>query len=303
MKSNGSLQHKKGCKGTENNFGMNNLAVTFAPQNKNMKKIITTLSIVAIAATAVKAQEAQSSKAYARVGVGYAFPNAGDSYLQNETYSFLSHTQEVKKYSFGAGANVMVAGGFWFTKNVGVELGVNIGGAPKKFKGTYSDPATSGTSTMYAKMPVYIMPSVVLQTGGEKINVYSRLGLAVNVSGKIMSEHKSGNDEVIQEAHFKTGVGFQGALGVTIPAGQKMSIFIEANGMAMNQYLKKSEYTKYVVGGTNKLAVMTTADKVYEYENSVTVTTAQDPSQPSKAMTTSLPFSNIGVSAGVVFKF
>lgn len=268
-----------------------------------MKKIITTLSIVAVAATAVKAQETKSSKAYAHVGIGYAFPNAGDSYLNNETYSFLSHTQEVKKYSFGAGANVMVAGGFWFSKNVGVELGANLGVAPKKFKGTYSDPAQSGTSALYAKMPAYVMPSVILQTGGERLNIYSRLGLAVNVSGKVVSEYEVGNNEIIQEAHFKTGVGFQGALGVTIPAGKKMSIFAEATGIAMNQYLKKSEYTKYVSGGVNQLAIMTTSDKVYEYDNSVTETTTPDPDQPTKSVTMSLPFSNIGVSAGVVFKF
>src|SRR5690606_15940157 len=105
----------------------------------------------------------------------------------------------------------------------------------------------------------------------------------------------SGNDEIIQEGNFKTGLGFQGALGVTIPATKNLSIFVEANGIAMSQYLKKAEYTKYIAGGINQLAVMTTSDKVYEYESSITEVAAPDPSQPTKVISTAIPFSNIGL--------
>jgi hypothetical protein len=272
-----------------------------------MKKLIITSSIAALSATFALAQtnEPASPKAYIRASVGYAFPHAGNSYLKTQSSSFLSASNVYEKYSLGAGANVHVAGGYWLFKNVGLELGVQAGIAPKKFVSKYTDPNESAEGKIYAKMPVYLIPTLVLQTGGEKINAYTRLGIVVNASGKVIEEYASNDVKMKREYSLKSGIGFQGALGVTIPTGKKTCFFVEANGISKNQYVKRLETTKAMQNGIDMLPGMDMADKVTEYskEVSITYTTANpDPNKPTQEGTFSLPFSNIGISAGVMIK-
>ncbi|HTN44951.1 MAG TPA: hypothetical protein VL098_01300 [Flavipsychrobacter sp.] len=272
-----------------------------------MKKIIITSSIAALSATLALAQahEPASSKAYIRAGVGYAFPHAGNSYLKTQSGSFLSASNVYEKYSLGAGAHINVAGGFWLFKNIGLELGVHAGIAPKKFVSKYSNPNETAEAKLYARMPVYLIPSLVLQTGGEKANVYTRLGVVVNVTGKLTEEYASNSLKWEKEYRMRTGIGFQGALGVSLPMGKSVCFFAEVNGISMSQYLKKTELVMVRDNGIDVLPNLDMADKVTEYSDqvSITYTTANpDPDKPTQAGTYSLPFSNVGFSAGVMIK-
>lgn len=223
---------------------------------------------------------------------------------------------DAKKASFGAGANAVLAGGYMLHKNFGVELAVGIGVAPKKYEYTSTFKQVSTTTTndvskfkVYTKLPVMIMPSVVLQTGGSNLNVYSRLGVAVPVSGKIIVEqtrtYQDGADPATvrqQERELTTrmAIGFQGALGVQARLGEKLRFYLELNGLTMNAYAKKASLTKDVLDGVDQLPSRTTSEKETEFEFSYSEIDPHDSSKPVKSTPFSVPYSNIGVGLGIV---
>ena len=272
-----------------------------------MKKVLTTLSIVALAATSIKAQEAtKKSKSYLRVGAGYAFPHGGNTYTKRNYSTTTVQTIETKKFSLGAGINATIALGTWINTHIGLELGINVGVLGKKYKIEYGEPYGGGYyNTFYSKMPVYAMPAVILQTNGKKLNIYSRVGLVINVAGKVMDEYDGNGVKQVAELKFKTGLGFQGGLGVVVPISKKLNFFVEANGISINQYLKKSEITEATSRGVGVLDFIPINERITEYEKDLTIQTTvpSAPDKPTKEVTYSLPFSNVGLSAGIVLKF
>lgn len=250
--------------------------------------------------------QAAASKIYVRIGAGYAFPHAGQTYVESKTATVLSYSEVYGKYSFGAGANATLAGGFWLNNHLGLELGIHAGIAPKKYEMTATDPTNSQTSSMKVKMPVYIIPAIVLQTGGQHVNVYTRLGVVVNVSGKIIEEKENAIYNSESETTLKTGIGFHGALGVSIPVADKISIFAEANGIAMNQYFKTGEITKATENGVDILSQMNESEKKATFVDEITLTASTatpNPDEPTKLPAQAASFSNIGFGLGVMLHF
>jgi len=304
-----------------------------------MKKAFISLLALTLFASYGHAQEKSPRKStsfFLRVGGGYALSQSGQStvdgvYLDgSSSYSpsysgqqlqFESETFDIKKGSFGTGLKAVVAGGVMLHKNLGLELAVGIGIGSKKYTYDYarnesgSSPTytykTTYKGTMYQKNAIHLMPSVILQTGGEKVNVYSRIGVALPVSGKLISERaytmSSSNNpttngqEEVYEIKTRFTVGMQGALGVQLFIGQKAGFFVEANGVSMTADAKSAKLTKAMSNGTDYLPLLDVSTKNIEYEKSGTITSASDPGQPSKAATFSIPYSNIGFGLGLVF--
>lgn len=283
-----------------------------------MKKMI--LSALMIAATAASANAQDTKKTndggvYLRLGVGYSFPQAGDYISGTQTSTPTSFTTDMKKGSYGSGFNAALAGGYMFSRNIGVELAVGAGIAPKKYTMEYSETGTNAgtmTNVTYAKMPIMIMPSLVLSTGHTGVEAYTRIGLAINVAGKLINEFESTdmsvtpNDIVTYTEEYtpKLGIGVQGALGVKYHVNDMLGIYVEANGLSMRMDMKKSEVTAMEVNGINTLGLLSINDAQTEYSASYTETNgAPNPSTPWQAGPMSVPFSNIGIGVGVTLKF
>src|SRR3569623_1210740 len=141
-----------------------------------MKKILLSLCLLSFITLSATAQEWSF-----RLGLGYAFPTASQTldasglpYSGNVTYSS-ANTGDIqsigmKKASFGSG--LKVAGGvqYMFTKNIGVAVDINLGVVtPKYVLQTTNDVSVNknevsdNTYTRYAKVPVLLIPSFVLQ--------------------------------------------------------------------------------------------------------------------------------------------
>ena len=295
-----------------------------------MKKQLLVLALSSLCTLSVNAQTDKTSASatgpYIRVGVGYAFPHAGNtqSTLYNPILSSANPSggglqfvgditsgggvtsYEYKKASLGSGFTGTIAGGYWFTKNIGLELGVNIGIAPKKYESLITNSAGTYKSVDYAKTPVYMMPAVLLRAEVEKVFVYSRIGVAVNVAGKAKNEvtvtNPASQTVVVTEYSFRTGIGLQGALGLSFPVAKKVSIFVEANGLFISQYLKKGDVVELTSNGIDQLSKQPTAYKEFEYEfDYEQVAGTPRLYEPTKAPSMAVPFSNIGISAGLVF--
>ena len=283
-----------------------------------MKKIILSTVVLAIAATTMNAQDKKKTNdggVYLRVGAGYSLPQAGAYIGGTETSTPTSYSVDMTKGSYSSGVNAVLAGGYMFTRNIGVEVAVGAGVAPKKYTMVYDESGSSdykSTSTTYAKMPIMVMPSLVISTGHNQLEAYTRVGLAINVAGKFISEHeivdRSGATDVIttmtEEYTPKLGIGIQGAVGAKYHVNDMFGIYLELNGLSMTSYMKNSEVTAFEVGGVNELGTFTIYDRQTEYSANFTETASStSASTPYQSTPMSVPFSNLGVGLGITLNF
>lgn len=279
-----------------------------------MKKVILSTMMLALAASTVNGQDKTKKNdggMYLRVGVGYAFPQAGDFLSGTESNTPTTYTVDMKKGSYSSGFNAALAAGYMFNRNIGVELAVGAGIANKKYTMEYDNTASGDyheTMTTYAKMPIMIMPSIVLSTGHTELEAYTRVGLAINVAGKFISEYegidRSGaTDDIMKmttEYKPNIGIGIQGAFGVKYHVSDMLGIYLELNGLSMTSYMKSSEVTMYENNGINELGLLSIHATQTEYSADYTETfSSSTPSTPSQAPAMSVPFSNLGLGIGV----
>lgn len=280
------------------------------------KSILMGLALAVTTASFAQETPQKESGAYLRLGVGYSFAHAGNVYTGDNSSSSTSNSYDFKKGSYGAGFSGVLAAGYKFNRNIALELGVGIGIAPTKLedKFNYSGGSASNytvTTAAYAKTPIYLMPAVVISTGNNLLEPYARVGLAVNVGGKLMEEQTiTGNIGAValttyQETVYtqRTGIGFQGALGLKYHLNDKVGIWAEVAGISQNIYVKSSEITTYTENGANQLDTKTTYERNTDYEFNFTESGNPNMSNPKTMPAYSNAFSNFGINLGVSFQF
>ena len=283
-----------------------------------MKKTFTILSILLFGTLLSNAQEF-----YLKGGLGYALPHGtqpydafGNAYSGSVTNSYNGATGttrvfNVKKPSLTAGVNGTIGVGIMVSKHIGVELAANIGLANRKYELKYDDndgtKHTRATIVQQAKNPTLVVPALLLQSAGEKINVYMRMGIVVPIQTTYTLESTSttvnllaipnSNDQIIYKEQFKTrfGVGFSGAVGAKYKVAKIVSVFAELSFTSLSLYAKQSEVTEYIVNGVNYTNSLSTSAKTSKYEFEATTTS----NSANTYNTFAIPYSNVGFTAGV----
>src|ERR1043165_4023785 len=148
-----------------------------------MKK--TLLSIAALSLLSASAD----AQFYYRAGLGYALPSAGQSVAGNEwPYSGSFHnsniTYSLDGASFSAGLQGYLALGYNFNRNVGVQLDAQVGLSSRQFDFSIQNiPVNSVLSNVTisqrAELPINLVPSMVVRTGGDPWDIYCRMGIAL----------------------------------------------------------------------------------------------------------------------------
>jgi len=276
-----------------------------------MKKILLSLCLLSFTALSATAQEWSF-----RLGLGYAFPTASQTldanglpYSGNVTYSNANTGDKesigMKRASFGSG--LKVAGGvqYMFSKNIGVAVDINIGvTSPKYVLQTTNDKSVNGndvsdnTYTRYAKLPVLLTPSFVLQSGGDKLNVYARAGVVLPLSTQIISEEHdnyqnvAGNEEQLNKT-VKTqfNLGFSGAMGVSYRTSENFSLWVEGNLVALSVYPKEADITVHTIDGAATTALPLPSSKI-------TYISSGKPNSDNNNVSFSIPFSSVGFILG-----
>jgi hypothetical protein len=255
---------------------------------------------------------------YLRAGAGYGFAHAGGTEINgkiisgSEALDGNSYALNVDRASFGSGLAANIAAGYMITKHLGVELGVHAVVSPRKhtFNGLVPNFANRPyTSVMYSKLPVYLVPALVLTTGG-RLQVYSRAGIVLPFSGKLMIKETSaatgqGQTEQVYTSELKNRFtpGFQGAIGLGRALTSHLSVWAEANITSLNVYAKRSELTGYTENGIDGLGAFTTNQKVTEYDFNYETPLQPAATEPNKAPTFSVPFGSVGLCVGVRYAF
>ncbi|MES2701163.1 MAG: outer membrane beta-barrel protein [Bacteroidota bacterium] len=278
-----------------------------------MKKTVLLISVLSVLINTAYSQEF-----YLRAGVGYALPHAGQSIAGNEwpyngTVSN-SVNYNIQGASFAAGLQAHVGAGYLFTDHIGIQLDATFGLANTVFTFRNNNVLvyyTSGSAVLSnvtidheASFPLNLLPSLVLQTGGDKCNVYSRMGLAVPLNSKVDMSRTIANvpgtgaltvTTEKWEMKHRFSLGFTAAAGVEYKIGDDMSIWGELSLLSMSAFIKESNLKSYVYNGRVISPSQLSGVTSIKYGTNITLDTNDFSRQPAYTQ----PFSNVSFNAGI----
>jgi len=235
---------------------------------------------------------------YIRLGVGYGFPYTGD--VTGPTTGPFG----VKSYT--SGVNEVIGCGYMINKYIGIELNGAMFSPGKKYSYTgyavdsvmqanYSIEANRNIQSL-----ILLMPGVTLQTGGKKLNLYSRLSLVLPISNKLTTDeaftNSAGSYAQTYTVDMRFTAGASAAIGISYALAYHVNFWMELNAISLSPYTKQTTLVSSTLNGTDNLSSYTTQQKTgtYAFSASYPAGTANPPSP-----TSTRPFSNIGVQAGI----
>ncbi len=286
-----------------------------------MKRIIL-LNLLALTCLSSNAQQAAKvtnpdKPFYMRVGFGYGFAMSGEMGDGSGTVVNVTNeeTFNIQPYSYGAGLSGTLALGYNINKNLGLEIIATSTLAGKKYKYTSINEFTSGVITYTEKAVItsygntlLLQPSVVVQTGGAKTNIYARMGIIVPIINLLVNDvnyNESVNNNVektTEEYSMYFSLGASGAVGASFNLTNNLRLYTELCMVSYSPYLAKGSRTEYTRNGVNYLGYLSLSDREIEFEKTGKLVSSPDPDKPTISRTQSIPFSNIGINAGIVIQ-
>ena len=229
---------------------------------------------------------------YVAPRIGYRLGAGTQSFGESSTTSGSTTSYEGVYGSLGEGFGFGASIGYMGGPNLGAELGLaywlgNTFEMTSSYLGQTQSAKVSGTGFMAT-------PSIVLAVDLNSVKPYARFGLVFGIM-KVTQEMSSAfgsqsSDRTVEETGG-IGFGYSGAFGFVVPLGSSVGFFAEAALFSVTYSPGQAELTKYTVNGADQLASVTT--KVYEYKDSYSS------SDQHSALALRIPFSSIGINAGI----
>jgi hypothetical protein len=252
-------------------------------------------------------EKKQSHKMYVSIGGGYGLTSAPNSgYAGTTTTSSNPTMHEISNSSGSFGRGIQFGGtfGYMFTQNMSAELNVGyllgskITHTETSSRGLFDEEKVSGNMLRLA-------PSIKLSVGKKNIQPYLRFGLVIGLIPKITSVYTYTNvispyteeDQITYSGG--TSIGFSAGLGANYKLNDRIGVFVEFSLISQAWAPTKSVMTKATVNGVDQLPLMTISQKEKEFVNSYEQG-IYDPNVPTKSLKTYMPFSSIGINAGVL---
>ncbi len=253
---------------------------------------------------------------YIKEGIGYALPMPGST--KDQLGNVLNGTivvgssatgYQIKNASFSSGFHEMIGGGYMFSKNIGVELNADILLVRTKYTideiGITSNNTPANLSiTRQANASITFMPAMVMQTSGNKITGYMRMGLLLPVSTSIERHNiYSYNTGQVDDNYWKDknsfSLGFAGATGIKYKCTSNFALWAEVNLQYLSISRKESDLVGFSENGRSyNIALLTGGVKTIYYNKNAT-TSANGEYQEAFAQ----PYSNVGFTVGIAVNF
>lgn len=309
--------------------------------------------------------DAPSSKFYMKIAGGYFFsvtqgeyPNVGPYPPHDAQMVFDPANQQTSKVSekvltgsYGEGVRGGLTFGWNINKYIALEGTFNYYQSKKNLM-TRERTTVKGSEQEVGRVEskgyanaIDFAPSVVISPGYEKINPYVRFGVIVPLWGRLHIETGASRrgpvpgqpaaiiaqTSIHREEEVKPNVtfGFQGAVGMIIPVGRKLDIFVEAEYRNVPSRGKEKEITAYdetttVVNSTNGAVISTqqrglndlsVAEKNTEYVTTLdqssntpvgqegTKVIYKDNNRPSNDLKSYINIGGLGANAGLRLRF
>jgi hypothetical protein len=255
---------------------------------------------------------------YMRLGLGYAAPAAGQSIDGESTpYNGSSSGNQftVKSASFTSGGMGQFGLGYMFSDHIGAQLDFTAGIAPRSYSYTIYNTlipftgagniACDETIENQAKFPLIATPSVVLSSGGDKVSLYSRLGLALPLNTRIQQDYiiktrpGTGIQTVVDEqidVISSFSLGYSAAVGINYKLNDRVAIWGEVSILSLSVFVKQENLTAYIQDGQSQPVSSVTNTPSNNYSKTGTIDTSGTINP-----TFSQPFSNVSFNVGIRF--
>lgn len=284
-----------------------------------MKKLIIAVTILTMSYTA------NSQGFYVDLNAGYGF-GIPSSVIGVEKYVDKTgggESTENNIYgSLGKGLNISLNPGYMISKNIGVELGFNyfLGSKTTMAETTTSDPDLFDRTTAISKQ-VRIIPSVIFNTGGDKLYGFAKAGVVLPVAGSTKGSREVSstiptvgimNTKVESTTKGSLSLGFRGAIGIGYNFTDLIGINFEVFGTALNVKAKTRVFDSFVTtvdGVVDDLPSPTYynevnyVDKLTSTSNNDHYNTDFDKDKPKDELATKTNFNQFGFSLGIKFRF
>lgn len=275
--------------------------------------ILTLLCGEAIAKQNIKDPQPIVTKYYLRAGLGYGFTSSGDMYglfgipydgtatYKNKGASLSSFTYN--KASFGRGINISIAGGYMFSKHVGFEVGLikRISSPTYTFNAIGWSLGSSGTGnskiTTVAKSSLFLIPALLMETGTDPVNLYSRIGIVMPLNTKLKTEEADSYDSLGIVTDYTTEVtsyfslGYTAAIGFSYKIDNRFSIWAELSQFSLTVYAQNEELKSYTQNGQNI--------PLSQFYNTTVHFSSSNNGYSNDKATHAIPFSNTGINIGL----
>jgi|GEM_PF-5368528 len=272
-----------------------------------MKKL--QLSFLAAAMFMFMSADAQ----YVRLGFGYHGNSVSTSSGSTMTLTATSSTQTAVNLSSGKGIPVTGAFGMDIMDNVGFEFGLNfLMGSNQTAIDADLQVLNSSTVVTTQSSQLRVTPSLVLHTDNDGMNMYSRFGVIVPVSGTTTLTREEttalGTTTTEMESSGNPSLGWTGAFGVSFSAGSALNIFAEVEGINLAIGNKSREVVSIDgPAGTPTLDQLPASVKTTNFHDELTEasnvegTANFDPTKASDELTSKSSFSSFGFNLGIIW--
>ncbi|HZX74995.1 MAG TPA: hypothetical protein VFE57_11270 [Cyclobacteriaceae bacterium] len=241
-----------------------------------------------------------------KVQIGYGIPLTNTLVAQNTQSNSTSTTYSGVYDTYGSGFRLEVG----YIRPLNTHLSLEMDGAYLMGKSIHSTYNATGTTQSQSNSSLFyeISPLLRVNLGGNKVKPYAAIGPIVGfgtitANNSSNSSNTTNTSEVQRKYSGSAAIGAKSVVGAELTQG-RFVFYTQITMIAMSYAPGKSEYTKYTLNGTDQLSMLTVSQKQTAYKSSLTVTSAQpDPNQPSEQLKFYLPFSNISLNVGVMFKF
>jgi len=277
---------------------------------------------------------------YLRASGGYAFesgktefnnadPNGLTGIMQSTDVTVNADGSSVNVKSLngtvGAGIKLNLTAGYMFNSYIGAELGFNYFLGDDTMIGRLRSPQINSLENTYLE-GLDIAPAIYLTPNFKKLNPYTRIGLLIPVAGKLNIETMArqingggeGTDIMVEaktEVKSQFSVGYFGALGVSYPINDQLSVFGEIEIKNLSIESKSAEITHYkttaITNGESQLvpgqqlADLPVYEKKFEFTDDYNQSTTTTPNQdaPRKIPTQFVNASGTGINLGIKYRF
>ncbi|NQT77964.1 MAG: hypothetical protein HQ565_09640 [Bacteroidetes bacterium] len=268
-----------------------------------------------------------SQKLYINAALGYGLGtqksffqmSSGNSYIYYDTV-YENNKFELKRISFGQGANFEIGVGTFIGKHIAIEIN-GFYQMSQKNEIYYKDLINivnvfkvQITQEKVIKGRMFgIRPNFVLRGGGDKIRPFLKIGGVIGF-GKIIEEDDiiiynpipgylpREDIESVLTYKRQLNLGYSAAIGFDVFVGEGTRFFVECAYTAINYVPISAEYTEYKYMGKDELNNLTTGERYYEFVDEYSTAENDNENTPTKSLKYPFSFSNIGARVGFIFR-
>jgi opacity protein-like surface antigen len=268
-------------------------------------KLIQKLGFTALITASVSA--ASFAQMYGGLHLGYTVPTA-NSVLGTTTVATTTSTVTENVYGTnGTGFNAGLNFGYMFSEHFGLDLAASYIANSPVVSSKAESPLGKATFTTTGSQ-IRVTPSLIVSAGGEGISPYARLGAVLPVGGESLTTIETTAGANTSKTQYKStgafSLGFNSAIGVNIPFGEKMSIFGELNLTTLSI---KGATRSLVLSETNgtaaDLSKLKTSQKEVVFVDKTDSSTTQNVDEAVKVLATTSNYNSLGLMVGLRYKF